>query len=242
MHNSRRIISILSLAVLFAVAIPLAFRAAPAPDTLLIINAQLADGTGAPLVNGALRISGNRIMSVGKLSPAPGERVIDARGLLLAPGFIDVHNHSLEGLDSDPLAETQIAQGITTAVEGPDGESPWPIKDWIETRKQHPAALNLAIFAGHATIRSQAMGKDFKRVATPAEIEKMVQLTWQAMNEGAIGLSSGLEYEVGSYSNTAELIALIWNDPSTTSNCFLFLSFFFLGGSADRGRDGFRDG
>ncbi len=208
MHNSRRIISILSLAALFTVAIPLAFRAAPAPDTLLIINAQLADGTGAPLINGALRIRGNRIMSVGKLSPAPGERVIDARGLVLAPGFIDVHNHSLEGLDSDPLAETQIAQGITTAVEGPDGESPWPVKDWIETRKQHPAALNLAIFAGHATIRSQVMGKDFKRVATPAEIEKMVQLTWQAMNEGAIGLSSGLEYEVGSYSNTAELIAI----------------------------------
>jgi hypothetical protein len=117
MHNSRRIIPILCLAVFFAVAVPLAFRASPAPDTLVIINAQLADGTGAPLINGALRIRGNRIMSVGKLSPAPGERVIDARGMVLAPGFIDVHNHSLEGLDSDPLAETQIAQGITTAVE-----------------------------------------------------------------------------------------------------------------------------
>jgi N-acyl-D-amino-acid deacylase len=208
MHNSRRFISILYLAIFLTVVTPLAFRAAPAPDTLLIINARLADGTGAPLINGALRVRGNRIMSVGKLSPAPGERVIDAHGLVLAPGFIDVHNHSLEGLDSDPLAETQIAQGITTAVQGPDGESPWPIKDWIETRKQHPAALNLAIFAGHATIRSQVIGKDFKRVATPAEIEKMVQLTWQAMNEGAIGLSSGLEYEVGSYSNTAELIAM----------------------------------
>ena len=111
MHNSRRVISILSIPVVFTIAIPLAFRAAPAPDTLLIINAQLADGTGAPLINGALRIRGNRIMSVGKLSPAPGERVMDARGLVLAPGFIDVHNHSLEGLDSDPLAETQIAQG-----------------------------------------------------------------------------------------------------------------------------------
>ena len=208
MYNSRRIISVFFLALLLPVVVPLTFDAGPTPDTLLIINAQLADGTGAPLVNGALRIHGNRIVSIGKLSPAPGDRVIDARGLVLAPGFIDTHNHSLEGLDSDPLAETQVAQGITTAIQGPDGESPWPIKDWIEARKQHPTALNLAVFAGHATIRGKVMGKDFKRVATPAEIETMAQLTWQAMNEGAIGLSSGLEYEVGSYSNTAELIAM----------------------------------
>src|SRR4029077_2476396 len=121
-----------------------------------------------PLREGALRIRGNRIVSIGKLSPSAGERTLDAHGLVLAPGFIDIHNHSLDGLDSDPLAETQIAQGITTAVQGPDGESPWPLKDSIATPKQHPAALNLAIFAGHATIRSQVMGKDFKRAAMPA--------------------------------------------------------------------------
>src|SRR4029077_123453 len=155
-----------------------------------------------------LRIRNNRIASIGKLSPAPGERILDAHGLVLAPGFIDIHNHSIEGLENDPLAETQIAQGITTAVQGPDGDSPWPIKNWVEQRRKNPAALNIAVFAGHATIREQVMGKDFKRVATPQEIEKMVQLTWQAMNEGAIGLSSGLEYEVGSYSNTTELVAM----------------------------------
>src|SRR5262249_60701105 len=98
--------------------------------------------------------------------------------------------------------------GITTAVQGPDGESPWPIAPWVEARKKNPAAINVAVLAGHATIREQVMGKDFKRVATQPEIEKMAQLTWQAMNEGAIGLSSGLEYEVGSYSNTAELVAM----------------------------------
>jgi N-acyl-D-amino-acid deacylase len=205
-----RCIILLSLFSLsFAIATPVAFHAhAPADQSVLIINAQLADGTGAPLREGSLRIRNNRIASIGKLSAAPGERVLDAHGLVLAPGFIDIHNHSIEGLDSDPLAETQIAQGITTAVQGPDGDSPWPIKDWIEQRRKHPAALNVAVFAGHATIRQQVMGTDFKRIATPQEIEKMAQLTWQAMNEGAIGLSSGLEYEVGSYSNTAELIAM----------------------------------
>src|SRR4029077_3990116 len=133
-----------------------------------------------PLREGALRIRGNRIVSIGKLSPSAGERTLDAHGLVLAPGFIDIHNHSLDGLDSDPLAETQIAQGITTAVQGPDGESPWPIADWIAPRPKNPAALNVAVFAGHATIREQVMGKDFKRVATQPEIEKMAQLTWQA--------------------------------------------------------------
>ena len=167
---------------------------------LYLSNALIFDGSGTPPYRGGMLIREGRIVAVGDVAPPLDADQIDLLGSALAPGFIDVHNHSLEGLDSDRLAETQIAQGITTAVEGPDGESPWPVKDWIETRKQHPAALNLAIFAGHATIRSQVMGKDFKRVATPAEIEKMVQLTWQAMNEGAIGLSSGLEYEVGGIS------------------------------------------
>ena len=78
--------------------------------------------------------------------------------------------------DSDPLAETQIAQGITTAVQGPDGESPWPIATWVDARKKNPAAINVAVLAGHATIREQVMGKDFKRVASEPEIEKMAQL------------------------------------------------------------------
>jgi len=210
MFTGRRAILLLFLWLSFTIAVPLTFRAFPSPvdATILIINAQIADGTGALLREGALRIRNNRIASIGKLSPAPGEQVLDAHGLVLAPGFIDIHNHSIEGLDTDPLAETQIAQGITTAIQGPDGDSPWPIKNWIEQRRKHPVALNVAVFAGHATIRDQVMGKDFKRVATAQEIEKMSELTWRAMNEGAIGLSSGLEYEVGSYSNTAELVAM----------------------------------
>src|SRR5215470_3302003 len=211
MPGLRRLLCTLFLPPAFLLAAPLSFRAAQArqtSDSLLIVNAQLADGSGEPLREGALRIRGNHIVGIGKLSVSPGERTLDARGLVLAPGFIDVHNHSLDGFDSDPLAETQIAQGITTAVQGPDGESPWPIAGWIEARKKNPVAINVAVLAGHATIREQVMGKDFKRVSTEQEIDKMAQLTWQAMNEGAIGLSSGLEYEVGSFSNTAELIAM----------------------------------
>src|SRR5689334_21211370 len=108
MQSFRRTASSLSLIVLVAFSTDVALRASAqtnpqSPDTILIVNAQIADGTGAPLREGALRIRGNRIVSIGKLSPASGEHVLDAHGLVLAPGFIDIHNHSLEGLDADPL-------------------------------------------------------------------------------------------------------------------------------------------
>ena len=178
------------------------------PTATVIVNARIADGTGKPLRQASVRIAGNRIVKIGNLQPAKDEQVIDAKGLVLAPGFIDIHNHSTEGIESDPLAETQIAQGITTVVVGADGDSPWPIAPWLRAREANPASLNIALMAGHATIREQVMDKDFKRVATPVEVEKMVQLVDQAMTEGAIGLSSGLEYEVGSYSATDEVVAM----------------------------------
>ncbi|HMI50880.1 MAG TPA: D-aminoacylase [Candidatus Saccharimonadales bacterium] len=179
----------------------------PVPSTL-IINAQLADGTGRSLQKLNLRFAGERIIKIGKLAPLPNETVIDARGLILAPGFIDIHNHSVDGLEADPLAESQISQGLTTIIEGPDGDSPWPIADWIATRKRNPAALNVATMFGHATIRSLVMGEDFRREATAAELQKMLALAEQAMNEGALGLSTGLEYDVASYSSTDEVIAM----------------------------------
>lgn len=178
------------------------------PATTVIINAQIADGTGKPLRNGNVRIVNDRIAEVGDFRTSKDDQIIDAKGLVLAPGFIDIHNHSTEGIESDPLAESQIAQGITTLVVGADGDSPWPIAEWLKGRVANPASLNVALLAGHATIREQVMAKDFKRVATAVEIEKMVQLVDQGMTEGAIGLSSGLEYEVGSYSATDELVAM----------------------------------
>jgi N-acyl-D-amino-acid deacylase len=176
--------------------------------SIVIVNAQVSDGTGAPLRRANVRISGDRIAAIGDFKPNKDEQTIDAKGLVLSPGFIDIHNHSTEGLDSDPLAETQIAQGITTVILGPDGDSPWPIAPWLDTRRKNPASLNLAVLVGHATVREAVLGKDFRRASTAAEIGKMTQLVDQAMREGAIGLSSGLEYDMGSYSTTDEVVAL----------------------------------
>lgn len=178
------------------------------PASTVIVNAQIADGTGAPLRKASVRIEGDRITTVGTFSPRSGEQVIDANGRVLAPGFIDMHNHSDDGLTDEPLAVSQIAQGITTAILGLDGGSPWPVGAWLDARRRDPASLNVALLVGHATVRHQVMQEDYKRVASPAELERMVQLVDQAMREGAIGLSSGVEYEVASYSNTDELVAV----------------------------------
>jgi N-acyl-D-amino-acid deacylase len=201
------------LALIFVSAFLLLSRAIitaqhkPAGNSTVIVNAEVADGTGTPLRKVNVRIAGDRIEEIGKIRPKPGERTIDATGLVLAPGFIDIHNHSTAGLEGDPLAESQIAQGITTVILGADGDSPWPIAPYLDARRRNPPSVNLAMMAGHATIREQVMGKDFRRTATADEITKMTALVEQAMNEGAIGLSSGLEYDVASYSSTDEVVA-----------------------------------
>ena len=174
----------------------------------LIRGAQIADGTGAPLRRADVRIEGPAIVEIGALSERALDRVIDATGLVLAPGVIDAHNHSTDGLDVDPEAITQVAQGITTLVVGQDGSSPFPLADYLAKRRANPATVNVAALVGHATIRRQVMGDDFRRTATPAEIARMEALVDQEMRSGAIGLSSGLEYEVGSYASTEEVVAM----------------------------------
>jgi N-acyl-D-amino-acid deacylase len=175
---------------------------------VVITNALVADGTGAALRKENVRVEGDRITAVGRFEPTGADRVINAAGLVLAPGFIDIHNHSDGGLERQPLAPTQISQGITTIILGPDGNSPWPVGAWLDQRRHNPASLNLAVMVGHATVREQVMGTDYKRTARPSEIAEMSKLVEQAMGEGAIGLSSGVEYDVASYSNTDELVAV----------------------------------
>jgi N-acyl-D-amino-acid deacylase len=187
------------------------FLAQPPADQheILIRNAQLVDGTGAAARRADVRIAGDTISAVAaRLEPHAGERVIDAAGQVVAPGFIDMHSHADRGLDEMPDAATQVRQGITTAIVGQDGSSDFPIASFYAHIAQLHPAINYATSVGHGTVRSTVMGDDFKRAANADEVEKMKALVDEGMRDGAIGLSSGLEYDPGFYSKTDELAAL----------------------------------
>ncbi|MEO8678204.1 MAG: P1 family peptidase [Vicinamibacterales bacterium] len=181
---------------------------AQSATSFVIVNASVVDGTGAPARPAAVRVVDGRIVEVGDIQPTGRDRVVDARGLALAPGFIDTHNHSTEGLLTEPLATSQVSQGITTLFVGQDGSSPWPIRDYLDRLRREPASVNVLTAVGHATVRQLVMGKDFKRTARADEVTRMAALVEQGMREGAVALSSGLEYEVGSYAATGEVVAL----------------------------------
>jgi N-acyl-D-amino-acid deacylase len=174
----------------------------------LISNVLIIDGTGAPRVAGAVRIDSGKIVEVGALEPAPGETVTDGGGLVLAPGFIDTHSHADRHLFEQPGALAAVSQGITTAVVGQDGGSPFPLLDFRFKLVEQPAAINVASYSGHNTLREQVMGQDYRRPATETETFEMSQLLQQDLEAGALGLAAGLEYDPGIYSQTQEVASL----------------------------------
>ena len=186
--------------------------AAPVAEVVAITGGTLIDGSGrAPVSDTVVIIKGDSIVAVGRrgqIRIPEGARVIDARGLIVAPGFIDTHSHSDRGFDDDPSAVTQVSQGITTVAIGQDGGSALPVGEYLSKLDSNPVALNVVTFVGHATLRDKVMGGNTNRHATADEIERMKQMTEQAMRDGAFGLSTGLEYETGKPATTEEVIAL----------------------------------
>ena len=183
-------------------------RAFEIPQTTLINNVQVVDGTGSPARKAAVRIEGDRIIAVGDLKVFANEQVIDGKGKVLAPGFIDSHSHVDRDINNNPTALAAISQGITTIVIGQDGESD-PIdslKKWCTTI---PRSVNMATYTGHASLRAMVMGRDeLHRIATQKEIDAMIEILDQEMQKGSFGLSTGLEYEEGFYASFDELIQL----------------------------------
>lgn len=193
--------------VLVYVAVLGSLQAPPTPGSLLLTNGAVIDGSGSPARTASVRIRGDRIVEVGpSLQPLPGEAVIDVAGLTVAPGFIDLHSHANRGLEEHPDAASQVMQGITTALVGQDGGSDLPISDFFERIERLQPAINYATSVGHGTVRSVVMGGDFKRAASAAEIETMKALVDRGMRDGAVGLSSGLEYDPGFYAKPEELV------------------------------------
>jgi N-acyl-D-aspartate/D-glutamate deacylase len=198
--------SSLSLAVALLCALPLQ---AQERFDVIIRGGRVLDGTGNPWYRADVGIRGDRIAAVGDLATARAAREVDARGLYVAPGFIDVHTHAGEGLATPALAhgEPLLAQGITTVLVNPDGGG---ATDLARQRARLQAAgigVNVAQMVPHGSVRQAVMGMA-DREPTPREMERMRALVRTAMEEGAFGLSSGPWYAPGSFAKTEELVEL----------------------------------
>ena len=177
------------------------------PYDLLLINGTVVDGTGAARFKADVAIRGDRIVRVEPRGIAgdSAKRVIDATGLIVAPGFIDIHAHAGTAIATDPIAENFLRQGITTTVASLHSQDqPWPLAPYAEALR---AAPNVAFFAGHTWIRKRVMGLA-NRPPTPDELAHMVALVDSSMQQGALGLATGLEYVPATYAATDELIAM----------------------------------
>ncbi|MFC4670455.1 amidohydrolase family protein [Seohaeicola nanhaiensis] len=199
---------------------------------LLILNGTVIDGTGAARFAGDIGIRGDRIVRLGALADCTAERTIDATGLAVAPGFIDAHTHDDRMLLADGAMVPKVSQGVTTVVAGNCGISlapmPSPVSrpvvppldllddtgewyryrtfaDYLAALHDTPAAVNAACYVGHTTLRAIVMD-DLTRAATPAEIDRMQELVAEAMEAGAIGVSTGLAYPPAKAATTEEVI------------------------------------
>jgi dihydroorotase/N-acyl-D-amino-acid deacylase len=208
-----------------------AFAAAQGPDYDFIISgAHLVDGTGAPWVEGDIAIAGDRIVAIGDLSKASARKRLDASGLVVSPGFIDVQGQSEFNVLVDNRAASKITQGVTTEITG-EGSSIAPVNDrmkkedeevakkygvtqdwstldeYFEHFERTKSAINLGTFVGAGGVRNYVMGT-VNRPASPAELEQMRQLVAQAMRDGAMGISTALEYVPDTFASTDEIVEL----------------------------------
>lgn len=180
----------------------------PARYDVLIRNGRVLDGSGNPWRYADIGIRGGRIADMGRLAGASAARVIDAAGLIVSPGFIDVHSHAADGLAGALKDGRQLlAQGITTVAINPDGGGPIDLRVQRAGHEQRGIGVNVALYVPHGSIRREVIGMA-DRDPTSAELDRMAAITRRGMEAGGIGLSSGLYYAPGSYAKTEEVIAL----------------------------------
>src|ERR1700694_2959324 len=220
----------LAVILFFVLAVTLPLPAQTATYDVIIRNGKIIDGSGNPWYSGDIAIQGDRIVAIGRLENAQAKRVIDATGLVVAPGFIDMLGQSEIALLTDNRALSKLSQGITTEITGEGGSiapqdaltlealqpsiEPYRLKvDWTDLNgyfrrlESNGTPLNLGTYVGAAQVREAVLG-DVNRAPTPEELEKMKLLVAQAMHQGAFGLSTALIYPPGHYARTEELIEL----------------------------------
>jgi N-acyl-D-aspartate/D-glutamate deacylase len=183
--------------------------AGPVEADLVLRGGTIHDGSGGEPAVGDVAIKAGRIVAVGKFEISGSPRVIDCDKLIVAPGFIDLHSHSDSGIVKPETRQNAnfLMQGVTTVVTGNCGGGPTDVAAYFKQIDEHGAGTNVLHLVPHGSLREKVMG-NVNRPPSPAELEKMKQLTTRAMRDGACGMATGLIYTPGSYSKTDELIAL----------------------------------
>jgi len=178
------------------------------PDCdILIKNGKIVDGTGNNWYYGNVAVKYGKIFKIGRDVNVPAKKTIDASGLIIAPGFIDVHTH-LEGDEAkDPNATNFIMDGVTTCITGNCGSSNIDIEKYLQFIDSLKLSINVATLIGHNDVREKVMGRA-DRDATPREMQQMKDIVDKAMRDGAVGFSTGLIYIPGTYTKTPEIVAL----------------------------------
>src|SRR5438270_12393578 len=151
---------------------------------LLIQNGKISHGAGNPWFYGDIAVRGDTIAAIGHLPQAQAPLHIDAKGLAVAPGFIDIHSHGRRGIFEVPSAANYLHEGVTTIIEGPDGSSPIPLGPFLKKVAATPISINFASFVGHGSLRSTVMGL-VNRKSTPEEADQMRAVARHAMLRGA---------------------------------------------------------
>jgi N-acyl-D-amino-acid deacylase len=173
---------------------------------VLIRGGRVIDGTGAPARMADIAIKDGRVVAVGRLSQTDARETVEAMGLVVAPGFIDVHTHA-DDLADHSRAENFVRMGVTTIVAGNCGSSALDVGEALARIREVGASVNFATLIGHNTVRRAAMGTA-NRAPEPSELAKMKSLVWRAMTDGAVGFSTGLQYVPGTYAGAPEIIEL----------------------------------
>ncbi|MFM1555597.1 MAG: amidohydrolase family protein [Limisphaerales bacterium] len=174
---------------------------------VILTGGTVIDGTGAKGFRADVALRGQRIAAVSrKPLRLPNARVIDVTGLVIAPGFIDMHAH-IDPITRLPEARSMVSQGVTTAIGGPDGSAPWPLAPYLQQLEQQGVGPNVCLLVGHNSVRRAVMALD-DRAPTAAELARMRAMVAEAMDDGAWGISTGLKYLPGSFSKIDEVIAL----------------------------------
>ncbi len=179
----------------------------PQKADLLIVNGTIVDGTGRLGFPANVSVRDGRIVAIGDLSDIDAAETIDAQGLIIAPGFIDLHTHAERRILDLPAVENYTRQGVTTVVGGNCGSSPHPLKSFVHSVDSTGIGPNLAMLVGHNTVRSAVMGTE-NRAPSVDEMERMREIVRQAMKAGAYGLSTGLKYVPGAYAEMDEVVEL----------------------------------